>query len=329
MAVPRITIITPMFNEEASFGAYVEAVERILLSRTDAHYDILFIDDGSTDRTWKLMEAQCRVSGRYRALRLSRNFGAHAAETAGLDCCDAEAVATLPADLQDPPETIVTFVKAWSDGADIVWGHRRSRAESWQRAWASKFFASLLRRFAMPRGSKFTTGGFFLIDRKVVECVRQFREQSRLTFGIVAWTGFRQEIVQYDRQERLMGKSNWSYSRMVIAMYDALIGFSYAIPRMVTMVGVAFSLVGFLAAGLFLLNAILSHPVPGWSGIMITLMLFFGITFLILGIICEYLMRIYREAVQRPIYFIAEDTAGQFQEARALKKFQRPLRQPH
>jgi glycosyltransferase involved in cell wall biosynthesis len=310
MAVPRICIITPMYNEEACFAAYIEAVERVLLSRTDAHYSVLLVDDGSKDRTWELMQTRCRTSSRYRALRLSRNFGAHAAETAGLDCCDADAVAMLSADLQDPPETILEFVDAWRHGAEVVWGHRRTRADANERVWASELFAALLRRFAMPRDSKFATGGFLLIDRKVVECVRQLREHSRLTFGLVAWTGFRQDVVYYDRRARIAGKSGWSFGRMIVAMYDALVGFSTAVPRLVTVVGLTFSLIGTVAAAYFVFNALFGRPsVGGWSAIMVTLTLFFGITFFILGTICEYLLRIYREVVQRPLYFVAADTA--------------------
>jgi glycosyltransferase involved in cell wall biosynthesis len=309
MTVPRIDVITPMYNEEECFDAYIRAVEGILLARTDADYRILLIDDGSSDRTWELMEAKSRSSSRYRALRLSRNFGGHAAVTAGLDYCDADAITILQADLQDPPETIVSFVEEWRKGAEVVWGHRRSRTDSRSRRWASNIFMTLLRRFAMPQGSKFTTGGFLLIDRKVVECVRQLREHSRLIFGLVAWTGFCQSVVPYDRQQRVAGKSGWSFGRMVIAMYDAFLGFSTALPRMVTILGVLFSIIGVLSAVYFFANAIFAQPLEGWSGIMVTLTLFFGITFFILGTICEYLLRIYRESVRRPLYFVANDTS--------------------
>lgn len=310
MAVPRIDIVTAMYNEEESFAAYVDAIERVLMSRTDAEYRITFVDDGSTDSTWDLVEAHCRSNPRYRALRLSRNFGEHAAITAGLDHSEGDAAATLAADLQDPPEAILEFVEAWRGGTEIVWGHRRTRVDDRARVWTGELFAMLLRRFAMPKGSKFTTGSFLLLDRKVVACLRQMREQGRLTFALVAWVGFRQAVVQYDRRPRLAGKSGWTFGRMIIAMYDAVVGFSSVVPRMVTVVGITFSAIGLLAAVYFFLNAIFDRPhVQGWAGIMVTLTLFFGITFFILGTICEYLLRIYREAVHRPLYFVANDTA--------------------
>jgi glycosyltransferase involved in cell wall biosynthesis len=309
MAVPVIQILTPLYNEERCFETYVDAVERILMARNDAEYRFLLIDDGSTDQTWELIQQQCDSSPRFHGLRLSRNFGAHTAVTAGLDLCDADAVAILPADLQDPPEAVLSFVEAWRQGADVVFGRRRMREDSRWRVLTSKVFEALLRRFAMPKGSKFVTGGFLLMDRKVVECVRQMRETNRLIFGLVAWTGFRQTVVEYDRQRRVAGRSAWSAGRMVKSMYDGLLGFSGTIPRAVTLFGAFFSLIGFIAALYFLLNAVFFNPLPGWSTTMVIMSLFFGIVFMILGTICEYLLRIYVESTRRPLYFIAADTA--------------------
>jgi dolichol-phosphate mannosyltransferase len=310
MVCPKVQILTPLYNEEKCFDIYVETVKRVLLSRSDVEYRCLLVDDGSTDGTWELIQQQCRASPQFRGLRLSRNFGAHTAETAGIDLCDADAVVILSADLQDPPETILSFVEAWRQGADVVFGRRRMREDSRWRVLTSKAFEGLLRRFAMPKGSKFATGGFLLMDRKVVECVRQMREANRLIFGLVAWTGFRQAVVEYDRQRRAAGRSAWSIGRMVKSMYDGLIGFSGTIPRAVTLLGAVFSLIGFIAALYFLLNAIFFSPLPGWSTIMVILSLFFGIVFMILGTICEYLLRIYVESTRRPLYFIAADTAA-------------------
>lgn len=310
MRRPTVQILTPLFNEEKSFSSFVEAVERVLISDPSVEFRCLLIDDGSTDRTWELIQQQCAASPRFRGVRLSRNFGAHAAETAGLDLCDADAVAILSADLQDPPEAILSFVEAWRNGADVVFGRRRMREDPHWRILASKVFEGLLRRVAMPKGSRFSTGGFLLMDRKVVECVRQMREANRLIFGLVAWTGFQQAVVEYDRRPRAAGHSSWSASRMVKSMYDGLIAFSGTIPRAVTLLGGFFAFIGLVAAIFFLFNAIFFSPLPGWSTIMVLLSLFFGIVFLILGTMCEYLLRIYVETTRRPLYFIAADTAG-------------------
>jgi dolichol-phosphate mannosyltransferase len=299
-----------LYNEEKCFDIYVEAVERVLLSRPEVEYRCLLVDDGSTDRTWELIQQQCRSSPRFRGLRLSRNFGAHTAETAGLDVCDADAVAILSADLQDPPEVILSFVEAWRQGADVVFGRGRMREDPTWRALASKAFEALLRRFAMPSGSKFATGGFLLIDRKVVECVRRMREANRLIFALAAWTGFRQAVVEYDRQRRVAGRSAWSFAHMIKSMYDGLIGFSGTIPRVVTLLGAFFAVIGFIATLYFLLNAIFFRPPARLEHHNGGHVLVFWNGFSYSWHDLRYLLRIYVESTRRPLYFVAADTAA-------------------
>src|SRR5262249_62022069 len=158
--------------------------------------------------------------------RLSRNFGSHVALSAGLMHAEGDAVALLACDLQDPPEVVFDFAARWREGARIVWGKRRTRADKAWRVAASKFFEWLTRRYAMPRGSQFTTGSFLLMDRKVLECFRQFQECNRITFALVAWTGFDQATVEYDRQPRRAGKSSWNWRGMLKAAYDTFLAFS-------------------------------------------------------------------------------------------------------
>lgn len=302
----RVTIITPVFNEQDSLPLYVEAVRRILLARRDVEFDVLFVDDGSSDGTWQLIEHTCAADGRFRGLRLSRNFGAHTALCAGFDAARADAVAILACDLQDPPEAVLEFVAHWQAGADIVWGHRRQRDDVLWRRLVSRLFAAAIRRYAMPRGSRFTTGSFLLADRKVVEAVKRMREHSRITFALVAWTGFRQEIVHYDRQRRRAGKSGWTFWRMVLAMYDAFVGFSVLPIRLTTALGIAISLLNVPLAIFLVANWWIGHPLPGYTPVMLVLTVFFGMQFLLMGLIGEYLYRIYLEAMQRPLYIVAD-----------------------
>jgi dolichol-phosphate mannosyltransferase len=311
LQVPKVTVITPCFNEEAALPQYFRAVAKVLFARTDVEFHALLIDDGSDDRTWELIKQACAASPRYRGLRLSRNFGSHAAATAGFDFADSDAVAILPVDLQEPPETVVEFVTRWRAGADVVWGKRRSRIESRWRILASGLFSDFARRVAMPRGSKFTTGSFLLVDRKVVMCLRQMREHNRVIFGLVAWTGFDQDVVEYDRAARTAGRSRWNVSRMLRSLYDTFMGFSDIVPRFITMLGLGFALVGFVASvGLVVIFLIAPPREPGWGSMIVALTMFFGVTFLILGVMSEYLSRIYRESSGRPLYFIANDTAA-------------------
>lgn len=305
-ARPHVTVITPVFNEEASLEAFRTEVSRCLLENEAVRYEILFIDDGSTDRSWEIIERFCDESPHFRGLRLSRNFGSHTALTAGIDNAFGDAVATLACDLQDPPETILEFVDTWRAGAQIVWGRRRSRAETPARVWMANLFAWLIRTQAMPRGSKFSTGSFLLIDRTVADCFRQFREHNRITFALVAWTGFKQDVVLYDRRARQAGTSGWNFGRMIAAMYDTLIGFSNVLPRFITILGAAIFLMNIPIAVYLIADYIYARPFPGWTGLMVTLCFFFGVVCLMLGVMSEYLHRIYIETTGRPLYFIAQ-----------------------
>lgn len=306
MSVPRVTIVTPVYNEEASLEAYRQEVSRSLLSNPDVRYDVLFVDDGSTDRSWEIIERFCAESPVFHGVRLSRNFGSHPALTAGIDYAGGDAIATLACDLQDPPETVARFVERWRAGAQIVWGKRRSRPENPIRVWTASLFSWLLRTQAMPKGSKFSTGSFLLIDRAVVECFRQFREHNRITFALVAWTGFKQDVVLYDRRARKAGSSGWNFGRMINAMYDTLIGFSSVLPRFITILGAVIFLMNIPISIYLIVDYIFARPFPGWTGLMVTLCFFFGVVCLMLGIMTEYLRRIYIEAAARPIYFIAQ-----------------------
>ena len=303
-----ISIVTPVYNEEQSLSRYRQVIQETLLDLPDLQFEIIFVDDGSDDGSWALIESICTDDNRFRGLRLSRNFGSHAALTAGILSARGEAVATLAADLQDPPNTIIAFVEKWRAGAEIVWGQRRRREDRGWRVAASNLFFRLIRRFAMPRGSKFSTGSFFLIDRRVVECFRRFPERNRITFALVAWTGFRQDTVEYDRESRVAGRTGWTFGRMLKAMYDTFIGFSDLPARLMTILGAA-TFVLTIPFGIYLiLNWLLTDTLPGWTGLMLGLSVFFGLQFLMMGLVGEYLYRIYTEVAARPLFFISNET---------------------
>ena len=303
---PRVQLLTPVYNEEESLPLYERKVEEVLLSQTDYDFHVLFIEDGSTDDSWKVIREICARNPRFSAIRLSRNFGSHIALSAGFTNTSADVVATLACDLQDPPEVILEFLQKWRAGAKIVWGRRRSRDDGWARLLASNALFTLLRRFAMPVGSKFTTGSFLLVDKRVAECFRQFQECNRITFALVAWTGFDQEVVDYDRKKRLKGISGWNFRKMVKTMYDAFIGFSLIPIRLMTLAGITAFFLTFVLSVYLLAGWFTGHPAPGWTSQMLVLSVFFGIQFLIMGLMGEYLYRIYTEVIRRPLFFISE-----------------------
>ncbi len=308
---PRLAIVTPVFNEAENLALYAETVRRVLLSAPDIDASVLLVDDGSTDASWSAIDALSEQDPRFRGLRLSRNFGAHLALAAGFDHVGPEAdiAATLPCDLQDPPDTILGFVAAWRGGAQIVWGARNERADSPFRRRASSLLETILRRYAMPKGSKFRTGSFLLMDRVVLDCFLRFREHSRVTFALVAWTGFDQEVVHYDRKARVMGRSGWTLGRMLNSAYDVFVGFSPLPAKAVTMLGFGVAVLSFLAILYLVVDWLVRDVQPGWTGIMATTTIFFGVLFMMVGMIAEYLYRIFIETKGRPLYFIAE-TAG-------------------
>ena len=307
--LPIVLVLTPVYNESAGLEAYEQAVTRTLLSRSDCDVRVLLIDDGSSDDSWPRICALSARDSRFRGIRLSRNYGSHIALSAGFgNIGDADAVATLACDLQDPPEVVVQFIDTWKNGADIVWGKRVSRDESLARIWTSRIFESLIRTHAMPQRSHFTTGSFLLVDRKVAECFAQFQEHNRVTFALIAWTGFSEQVVEYRRQRRQTGRSGWTYGRMVKTMYDTFIGFSQTPIRIMTVAGGAVSLLTIPMAAYLLYHRIVGHPILGWTSTMLPMTLFFGLQFLMMGIVGEYLYRIYTEVVRRPLYFVSDTT---------------------
>lgn len=308
---PRVAIVTPVFDEEAGLSRYEEEVTSILVERPDMDVRVILVDDGSRDDSWSRIVDICRRRPNFRGLRLSRNFGPHVAITAGVDhpdAIDADAVAVLACDLQDPPETVLDFVAAWRGGADVVWGARRSRRDSTWRIWLSNAFFLAIRRWAMPRGSKFTTGSFLLMDRKVAACFRRFREHGRVTFALVAWTGFEQAVVEYDRRARRSGASGWSPTRLLRAAYDTFIGFSEVPARAITVLGVTVFMLSMAFIVYLLASWLLSDVQPGWTGIMVAITTFFGLLFMMVGMMAEYLQRIFIETTGRPLYFVSRST---------------------
>jgi glycosyltransferase involved in cell wall biosynthesis len=308
---PVIVVITPVFNEEENLPDYVAAVEETLFTRDDLDVRVLFVDDGSQDGSWQLIDKAARQNPRFRGLRLARNFGSHTALSAGMANAgsDVDAVATLACDLQDPPEVVLEFIERWQQGAQIAWGERRSRDDSGWKVLTSKMFNRALERHAMPKGSLFTTGSFLLIDRRVLDCFNQFKEHNRITFALVAWTGFDQVRVPYDRRARTKGASGWNFRGMTKAMYDAFIGLS-TLPIRLMKIAAALAFLSslILVAYLAILVSTTTTSAPGWASQMMVLSIFFGVQFSLMAIVGEYLHRIYTESMQRPLYFISTTT---------------------
>lgn len=309
---PRLVVVTPVYDERDALPAYVDEVRRTVLDQPDMCTRVLLVDDGSRDGSWSFICSLARGDGRFRGVRLSRNYGSHVALAAGFASLneDFDLAVVLACDLQDPPSVVRSMVGEWRRGADVVWGVREAREDPWLRVAASRVFEASLRRWAMPPGSLFSTGSFVLLDRKVVMAVRQMPERYPITFALVAWTGFDQARVGYERAPRSVGRSRWRFRGLVETMYGAFVGFSSLPIRLMKLAAVGAASLGVGMVVYLLLEASTHRTAPGWVSQMLLLSVFFTIQFGLTALIGEYLARIYTEAVGRPRFFVSDDTGA-------------------
>ena len=302
-----LAIIVPVHNEEHSIATFVTALEAAL-GGLDLDYSILFVDDGSRDETVPAIRLLAEQGGRVSLLKLSRNFGKEAALTAGLDAVRADAVVVMDVDLQDPPELIPEFLRLWREGYDVVYGARRSRGgDGYLKRLTAFGFYSIFNAFS-PMRIPPDAGDFRLMDRRVVEAVRQLPERERFMKGLFAWVGFRHIGVPYDRCGRAHGSSKWTYLRLFRFAIDGITSFSSLPLTIWTAVGF---LISFMAAlwGMFILARTLLFGIdaPGYASTLLVILFLGGIQLLGLGIIGEYLGRVYREVKRRPVYIVDEE----------------------
>jgi glycosyltransferase involved in cell wall biosynthesis len=301
-----LTVVVPAHNESAGlreFHARLAAVFDTL----DLHCSVLYVDDGSRDDTWQVMEGLRAGDVRVATLKLSRNFGKELALTAGLDATDADAVVVIDADLQDPPELIVQFVAAWREGYDVVYGTRSSRAgESGAKKFTAAAFYRVMERMShtpVPRD----TGDFRLLSRRAVDALKRVRERQRFMKGLFAWVGFRQKAIVYERDPRFAGDSKFNYWRLWNFALEGITSFSTVPLRMATYVGLLTAFAAF-AFGVFVFGkaVLYGDPVRGYPTLLLVILFLGGIQLMALGMIGEYLGRLYMEAKQRPLYLIDE-----------------------
>jgi len=304
--MPRLTIIVPAYNEAAVLETFHIRLNRVL-DELPMDCSVLYVDDGSSDDTWSLIEGLTARDARTGAIKLSRNFGKEAALTAGLDHVDADAAVVIDADLQDPPELIPSLVERWREGYDVVYATRTAREgeTAFKRLTASLFYRSMerLSDTSVPRD----TGDFRLLSRRALEALRQLRERQRFMKGLFTWIGYRQTAVYYLREPRQAGRTKWNYWRLMQLAIEGITSFSTAPLRLATWIGLLSSVLAFLY-GLWVFGKAALHgdPVKGYPSLMVAILFLGGVQLLALGVIGEYLGRNYAEAKQRPLYFIEE-----------------------
>jgi len=311
MVAPLLSVVAPVKNEEDGILPFVQRVGAILDGiAQDSGWEILFVDDGSTDATLAAIVAANQRDPRVRALSLSRNFGKEAALSAGLDHARGEAVIPMDVDMQDPPEVLPEMVAKWREGHEMVFGVRRCRSSD---GWAKRVTASLYYRAHNAVSSDKipeNAGDFRLMDRKVVDVIRAMPERNRFMKGLFAWAGFRQAAVEYDRAERETGKTKYNYWKLWTLALDGITSASTVPLRIWSYVGalVALFAIGF-ASVLAVQTMIFGNPVPGYASIMVSVLFLGGIQLISLGVLGEYVGRILTETKQRPLY-VVRDTVG-------------------
>ncbi|MFO0438436.1 MAG: glycosyltransferase family 2 protein, partial [Phenylobacterium sp.] len=302
----RLSLSIPMHNEAAVLPTTLAAI-KAALGGLGVEYEIIGVDDGSTDDTFAVLSRLAEADPRLRGLRLSRNFGKEAALSAGLDHCDGDMVVPIDADLQDPPSLIADFITLWEAGYDVVYGVRTERRSDtfFKRATAGVFYRVFNKISDVPIPGD--TGDFRLMDRAVVEALRALPERNRFMKGLFAWVGFRQVGVPYVRPERATGTTSFNGPRLFRFALDGITAFSTAPLRIWSLVGLAGAAAA-LGYALFLIAHVLvqGRDIPGYASLMVVLLLFSSFQMIALGVFGEYLGRMYQEIKGRPLYIISD-----------------------
>jgi len=300
-----ISVVVPVFNEEATLDALIARLEGAL-EGAGLDYEVVFVNDGSRDRSGEMLRAHHGRNPRLKCIMLSRNFGHQVAVTCGLDHAQGDAVIVMDGDLQDPPEVLPGLIARWREGFDVVYAVRKRRKEGWAKVLAYKGFYWVLHRVSyldIPLDS----GDFSLMDRRVVDLLAAMPERNRFVRGLRTWVGLRQTGYEYERDARYAGQSKYSFTKLLRLAFDGLVSYSFAPLRLVSNLGMLVSLSALLYM-VYLMAARLfgDMTIQGWTSTVVIVLFLGGIQLLSLGIIGEYIGRIFDEVKQRPQYVIGD-----------------------
>ncbi len=315
MNAVRYSVVVPVYNEEACIEETYRRLSGVM-ERTQERYELVFVNDGSRDRSAERIAALCNADPHCKLVDFSRNFGHQIAVTAGLQHSEGQAVAVIDADLQDPPEVILEMIAKWKEGYDVVYGKRLKRqGETWFKKTTASLFYRLLRSMTNVE-IPLDTGDFRLMDRKVVDVINDLSEQNRFLRGLVSWVGFRQAAVEYVRDERYAGETKYPFKKMLKFALDGITSFSIKPLKIASYLGFLLSFFSFVYLIVVLYQKLFtSDTVAGWASTLAVNLLFNGITLMLLGIMGEYIGRIYDETKRRPLYVIKNKVGFKHEEA--------------
>jgi polyisoprenyl-phosphate glycosyltransferase len=299
-----LSVVVPLHDEQESLEELARRLTAALDALPDLDAEVILVDDGSRDASYPMMVALAGRDSRLKVVQLSRNFGHQVALTAGIELASGDAVVVMDGDLQHPPELIAEFVRLWREGNDIVYGVMQARPEGWFKRTTARAFYGLLRRLTkvdMPAAA----GDFRLVDRVAVDAFVSMRERDRYVRGMFAWLGFRQAGVDYVPPPRYAGRSKYTVRRMAHLAFDAIFSFSIYPLRIALGFGLVVSLISFVVGVVSGISKYVGiYTVPGWATIVVVTTFIGGIQLVVLGVIGEYIGRIYEEVKRRPLYVV-------------------------
>ena len=305
----KVSIIVPIYYNELNIPHLYEQMKEKILSRTDFEAEIVCVDDGSKDGSYKALLELREKDNRFKVVKLSRNFGSHTAILAGFAHATGDCMTMVAADLQEPLEIIIEMYEKWKQGKKVVIAVRKDREDGFFQKLFSNTYYSLMQKYALK---DVPSGGFdcFFIDKKVRDVLVSMNEKNSSIVGQVLWAGFEMDKIYYVRKKREIGESKWTLSKKIKLFIDSFMAFSYVPIRFISTLGIFISIVGFILAVFLIVNKFMFNvPVQGWTTMMITLLMLSGIQMLTLGVIGEYLWRNFDESRGRPTY-IVEETHG-------------------
>lgn len=302
---PEVSVVVPAFNEEGNLPTLYRRLVAVLVP-LNLKWELLLVNDGSRDASAAVIASLAKADARVTAIDLARNFGHQAAISAGLDHSRGRAVVIMDADLQDPPEELPRFVAHWREGYDVVYAVRHARPENWlKRAAYSGFYRLLSRVSATP--IPLDAGDFSLMDRRVVDLLQAMPERNRFLRGMRSWVGLKQIGVSYERGERMSGRSNYTLGRLIALALDGLFSFSFLPLRAISLTGLAVSALSILLALAYTIQKLVSGLEPaGFATIVVSVFFFSGVQLITLGVLGEYVGRIFEEVRRRPLYVVRQ-----------------------
>jgi glycosyltransferase involved in cell wall biosynthesis len=303
----KISIIIPVFNEEQSLNDLYTAVNSLMNDNTEYIWEVMMIDDGSTDHSLQIIKKIRETDKRISYIHLSRNFGKENAMLAGFDYVSGDCAIVMDADLQHPPYVIMDMIKYWEQGYEDVFAKRKSRGkESLIRKFSTKLYYKLLQMIAHDE-VLVDVGDFRLLDRKCIDALKNIRETQRYTKGLYSWIGFKKHQIFFEQKERITGKSSFSYIKLINLAIDGITSYSIMPLRLSSIIGIFVSFIAFLYMCFVIIKTILiGDPVQGYPTLIIVILFLGGLQLVSIGIIGEYLGRIFYETKNRPVYIISE-----------------------